>query len=50
MSDKQIFAVVLFVVAAILAAVASFVPPVQGRLVALAVGFAALGAAVQVSG
>lgn len=49
MNDKQFAAVVLFIVAAILAAVAACVPPAYQRLLGLAVAAAALGAAVQVS-
>jgi uncharacterized membrane protein len=47
MTNKQI-AGVLFLVAAVLAAVAAFVPSAHPRLLALAVAFAAAGLAVQV--
>lgn len=49
MNDKQFASVVLYIVAAILAVVAAWVPPAQARLLSLAVAAAAPGLAVQVS-
>lgn len=47
MTPQQIIALLWFIVAVILAAVAAFVPAAHPRLIALAVAAASLGAAVE---
>jgi hypothetical protein len=47
MTTKQALALVFLILAAVLAAVAAFVPPVQGRLLSLAVAALAIALAVE---
>lgn len=47
MSTKTTVALLCFLVAAVLAVIGAFLPPVQGRLAALAVAAIAVGLAVE---
>ena len=49
MATKTVVAMICFIVGAILAAIAAFLPPVHGLLLALAVAAIGLGLAVQAS-